>query len=155
MGEGTTFFLYLPALPIQEPESIDSDVFPLVRGEGQMVLVVEDENITRQAIVGSLDMLGYRVLEAANGRDALALFEQHTGAIDLVLSDMIMPEMGGRALFNALKQRDATVQVLLLTGHPLTGEELADLSAQGLRGWLLKPPSLEQLAQAVAQALED
>jgi CheY-like chemotaxis protein len=83
----------------------------------------------------------------------MEVFEQHAGAIDLVLSDVVMPEMGGKALLHALQEREPAVRLVLLTGHPLDERELEDLRALGLRSWILKPLSLEQLARIVAEAL--
>jgi two-component system cell cycle sensor histidine kinase/response regulator CckA len=154
-GVGTTFTLYLPALAVSHPQSP-----PLAReqpqqGHGETILVVEDSAATRQALVSSLEMVGYQVLQAANGQEALALYEQHAGEISLVLSDVVMPEMGGQALLRALKERDPAVRVVLLTGHPLEEREFEDLYALGLRDWVLKPLSVEQLAAVVARAMED
>ena len=162
VGEGTTFLIYLPALSIRQPEIIVQATAPLQQGKGQTILVVEDNAATRKALVESLELLNYRVLEAVNGREALALFDQYANdpvtldtpgrKIALVLSDVVMPGMGGQALFRALEQRDSTVKVVLLTGHPLQ-EQLENLQAQGLDGWLLKPPVLEQLAEMIARVL--
>jgi PAS domain S-box-containing protein len=153
MGEGTTFMLYLPALAVPRPQTPSLEAEQLVPGHGETILTVEDDAATRRAVVSSLEMLGYRVLEAANGQDALTTFEQHASEIRLVLSDVVMPEMGGQALFQALKQRDPAVKVVLMTGHPLEGQ-IESLRAQGLDGWLPKPPSMERLAEVVAQVLE-
>ena len=98
--------------------------------------------------------MGYQVLEASDGQEALDVFEAHADQIALVLSDMIMPKMSGQALFHALVQRDPEIKMLLLTGHPLREEEMESLQAQGLNGWLQKPPSLEKLARVVARTLE-
>jgi len=68
------------------------------------------------------------------------------------LSDVVMPGMGGMALFHALRERGWQMPVILLTGHPM-GKELEELRAQGLSAWLTKPLSIERLAQAVADAL--
>ena len=79
-----------------------------------------------------------------------------TQEIALVLSDVIMPQMGGIALFQALKEIDPGVRMILMTGHVFEEQldvELADLKAQGLRGWLHKPPNLEVIAQAVNEGL--
>jgi len=154
VGEGTTFILYLPALSLEQPETPRLGKEHLILGAGQVILVVEDDAATRLAVVSSLELLGYHVLEATNGREALAVFEAHADQIALVLSDMVMPEMGGRALFHALKQQEPEVKVILLTGHPLKEKEMEPLQVQGLSGWLLKPPSLEKLAEVVAQALK-
>ena len=99
-----------------------------------------------------MDLLGYRVLEAANGRQALDILERHAKEIALVLSDVVMPHMGGIALFHTLKQNHPGIPMVLLTGHAME-DELKELQAQGLSSWLLKPPSPEQLAQTVARVL--
>ena len=70
----------------------------------------------------------------------------------MVLSDVVMPGMGGVALLHALRQRGLTVKVVMLTGHPLE-REMENLRAQGLVNWLPKPPRLEQLAEVVARIL--
>jgi two-component system cell cycle sensor histidine kinase/response regulator CckA len=153
-GEGTTFILYLPALPLgrQDESTLRGEDLDLFRGHGQTILVVEDEPATRRALVDGLELLGYRILEAADGREALALYEQRGGGIDLVLSDAVMPQMGGQALFWALREQDPAVKVVLVTGHPLE-RELEGLRSEGLAGWLLKPLDIERLARVVAEAL--
>ena len=114
------------------------------------MLVVEDETTVRRALMESLERLNYRVLEATNGRDALELLEQHEVA--LVLSDVVMPGMGGIALFHAMKQKGSTVPVVLLTGHPME-KELEGMRGEGLSACLPKPPRLGQLAEVVARML--
>ena len=117
------------------------------------LLVIEDDAAVRSALVTTLETLNYQTLEAANGRDALAILEQRE-EIALVLSDLVMPEMGGSALFRALQRRGAAVPVVMLTGHPLE-EELQKLQEEGLAGWLLKPPTLESLSEVITQVLEE
>jgi CheY-like chemotaxis protein len=159
-GEGTTFTIYLPSPAQRQPESTSHETETLVQGQGQIILVVEDDAATRAALVDSLELLNYRVLEATNGREALSIFEQHVDYADtaeqiaLILSDMVMPEMGGKALLNALRERSKTAKVILLTGHPLDEGTFEELRPQGLQDWLLKPLSIERLSQVVAEALE-
>ncbi len=131
----------------------------LTKGEGETILVVEDNQATRQALVESLELLNYRTLEAENGREALEILERQTWEVSspevaLVLSDVVMPEMGGVVLFHALRQKGLMVKVVLMTGHPLE-EEMESLRTQGLSDWLPKPPSLEQLAQVLTRVLEE
>jgi two-component system cell cycle sensor histidine kinase/response regulator CckA len=153
VGEGTTFTLYLPALLTQRGRTSPPRPQPLIAGQGQTILVVEDEAATRKALADSLEPLGYQTLEAANGQEALTVFEQREGQIDLVLSDIVMPEMGGKALLRKLRQQYPDVKVVLMSGHPLEETEIEALRADGLADWLAKPPSLEQLARVVGQAL--
>jgi two-component system cell cycle sensor histidine kinase/response regulator CckA len=158
-GEGTTFTIYLPSLSRRQPKPILYKTEALVQGQGQLIMVVEDDSATRAALVDSLELLNYRVIEAINGREALSIFKQLAGQADaseqiaLVLSDMVMPEMGGKALLYALREISPTAKVVLLTGHPLDEGTLEDLKPQDLHNWLLKPLSIEQLSQVVAQAL--
>ena len=153
MGQDTTFTIYLPLHPLELPTDTSLDELPaLAKGQGEIILVVEDSVSTRKAIVESLELLNYRVLEATNGQEVLEVLEERGEEIALVLSDVVMPGMGGIALLHALREQGLAVQVVMLTGHPLENE-LEDLRAQGMIDWLPKPPGLEQLAEMVAQAL--
>ncbi|MBN2006557.1 MAG: response regulator [Anaerolineae bacterium] len=151
-GQGTTFNLYFPAArALQESEFLPPAV-DLPQAHGETLLVVEDNPAMRAALVETLSGLNYHVLEAPNGNVALAMLENHAGEVALVLSDMVMPEMGGAALFHAMRQRGLRIPVIMLSGHPLENE-LQDLQSQGLAGWLLKPPDLAHLAQALRRIL--
>ena len=109
----------------------------------------------RKSVVGSLELIGYKSLEAANGQEALLVFEQHAPRISMVLSDMVMPKMGGRALFHALRERDPEIKMVLMTGHPLREGDIQVLLEKGLKEWIAKPPSLTTLAEVIAQVLND
>ncbi|MBN1179527.1 MAG: PAS domain S-box protein [Anaerolineae bacterium] len=152
VGQGTTVTIYLPVLSAHQP--MVSPVRPrsVVEGHGEIILVVEDNTTLRAALVESIAALNYRILEAANGHEALEILEQHVGAVSLVLSDLVMPKMGGQALFHAMSARGLHLPVVMLSGHPME-EELEDLKAQGLAGWMLKPPDMEKLSQLLAQVL--
>ncbi|MFZ5918982.1 MAG: PAS domain S-box protein [Chloroflexota bacterium] len=152
VGRGTTFTIYLPALKVRPAEPALSDITALPQGQGQVLLVVEDEATLRAALVASLEQLNYQTLQAVNGEQALAVMEQQREQIDLVLSDVVMPGMGGIALFRALRQRGHQVPLILLTGHAMA-RELDALREQGLAAWLTKPPRLERLAQEIDSAL--
>jgi two-component system cell cycle sensor histidine kinase/response regulator CckA len=154
-GEGTTFTLYFPfgAGPADTPPP-DADA--LTRGSGETILVVEDDAAIRSALSASLELLNYRVLTARDGQEALALWEASRETIAMVLSDVVMPRMGGIALFHALKQRDPSVKVMLLTGHMMEQhleDQLKILKASGLADWMQKPPALSTLADAIARIL--
>jgi len=152
VGRGTTFRLYWPALSVTRPEAQVQVQPDAAQGEGQTILVVEDNVMMRTALLDVMGMLGYRVLQAANGREALAVCEQHKSEISLVLSDWVMPLMGGLALARELEERQIAVKVLMLTGHPLDYETKRAVPASVV-GWLLKPVDLDQLAEAVSRAL--
>jgi two-component system cell cycle sensor histidine kinase/response regulator CckA len=152
VDQGTTVTIYLPLSSALAVDTVSVEMQTLPKGHGETILVVEDSASMRKALIESLEELNYQVLEAVNGQDALTVFEQHGEQIQLILSDVIMPGMGGITLLHALRERRATVPVVMVTGHPLE-KEPEDLQAQGAIDWLLKPPRLEQLAEVVARAL--
>jgi two-component system, cell cycle sensor histidine kinase and response regulator CckA len=154
VGEGTTFAIYLPALAVRPAESSPPDVSAIPQGQGEVILIVEDGDAVRAALVDSLAGWNYQTLEATNGKAALALMETQGEQIALILSDVVMPEMGGKALFHTLRERGWSTPVILLTGHPME-KELEALRTQGLSAWLSKPPGLKRLAQAVSDALHE
>ena len=115
--------------------------------------MVEDDAAVRRTMVELLTLWAYHVLEAANGSEALALLlEQHV-QVDLIVSDVVMPQVGGVMLFKRLAAAGVTIPVILLTGHPLS-EELEGLRSRGLYAWLSKPPEIRQMAFTVAAALK-
>lgn len=118
-----------------------------------MILVVEDDAITRQALLDSLTLLTYRSVPAANGVEALAILEQFGNQIALVVTDVVMPLMGGLALFEEIQRRGIAVPVIMLTGHPMH-QQLDRLKERGLRAWMQKPVGLQQLAHEISMALE-
>ena len=126
---------------------------PTARGSKETILIVEDDQMTRTAYFEILSVLNYRALVAANGTQALAIFEQHNDEIALVLSDLSMPQLGGMAFFKELRKMRPDIKILVCSGRECK-DELTDASQVGVTGWLNKPVNLNQLAQAIAQALE-
>jgi CheY-like chemotaxis protein len=151
-GSGTTFTLYLPALTTRQPDDLDVPAEDLPRGAGEAILIVEDNAALREALRKMLTSLNYRILESANGHEALDILERRAGDVALVLSDLVMPRMGGEVLFYALGERYPEISMIVLTGHPME-EELKEMEAHGLGRHLLKPPDTEELAWAVAELL--
>ncbi len=152
VGKGTTFFLYLPMLETNEETAGSPDRSELQMGQGQKILLVEDNPVTREAILDSLTLLNYEVVTASNGREALMILVTKADDIDLVLSDAVMPEMGGMALFHAMQEQNLTMPMVLLTGHPLN-KEMENLQKLGLAGWLPKPPDLANISFLLAKVL--
>ncbi|MCA9934615.1 MAG: PAS domain S-box protein [Anaerolineales bacterium] len=152
INQGTTFYLYFPSHSIGNfnVPTLQNSNMPL--GQGQLVLVVEDEETMRRAFAESLNLLNYKVLEAGNGREALALLADHSNEIALVLSDAIMPEMGGIALFHTLRELHLSIPFVMVTGYAVE-KDIENLRALGLSGWLTKPADLVDLAQLLHQIL--
>lgn len=123
-----------------------------MRGRGETILVVEDQLATQEALVSCLEELNYQVLTAANGRDALAVYRQARDEVALVLTDMVMPEMGRRVLSQQLRQLSPDVKVVVVSGYPLDNET-KNMQSPDFVGWLRKLVALDRLAQVVAQVL--
>ncbi len=156
-GVGTTFKLYFPALPTQtSPDATRHKMAAISMGHGETVLIAEDNETTRLALMESLTTLNYRVLMAANGKEALDVLAQHEQEIALILSDVVMPEAGGLALLNTLREQKRLKPFLLLTGHPLKTEldTLRDLESDTSPiEWMTKPPNFEDLADKIRRIL--
>jgi signal transduction histidine kinase/ActR/RegA family two-component response regulator len=154
-GKGTTFILYFPALASRPelPAQVTAEEVP--HGHGEMILLVEDDPAVLRVTKSMLEYLGYQVLAATNGREALAVYQGHKDEIVLVMTDATMPEIGGVALTKALHEQEIGLKTLILSGYPLESEQEArELLAQGSVDWLQKPLNLAQLAQAVSQLLQ-
>jgi two-component system, cell cycle sensor histidine kinase and response regulator CckA len=153
-GKGTTFQLYLPSLMVQPSSKAETELHSFIRGHGETILVAEDEPTTRHALMEGLTLLNYRVICSTDGLEALNQLQQQPGRVDLILSDVVMPEMGGIALFRAIRSGGSPIPIILMTGHPLQNE-LDNLLKEGLNAWLMKPPRLKHLATLIAQALSN
>jgi signal transduction histidine kinase/ActR/RegA family two-component response regulator len=116
IDHGTTFKVYLPALDKTVPVALPQKSGAAVKGVGT-VLLVEDEPALRALAVASLKKLGYTVLEAGNGLEALAVFEQHPTKIDVVVADIVMPRMGGPELVEKLRAKRDDFAVIFMTGY--------------------------------------
>jgi two-component system cell cycle sensor histidine kinase/response regulator CckA len=116
-GSGTTFTIYLPAFaPVPEPVVTESPA-PTVQGSSETVLLVEDEDLVRQLTREILTRHGYRVLEAADGVAALEVVQQYGGAIDLMVTDVVMPRMSGNELVEHVRPLRPGMRVLYVTGY--------------------------------------
>jgi PAS domain S-box-containing protein len=148
VGQGASFYIYLPALPAQETPPLAIGRETLILGHHQTVLLVEDDEVTRNALQDGLVLLNYRVVSAAGGDEALDYLQHHPGKVALVLSDVVMPGMGGIALMRRLRELGQKMPVVLISGHPLP-EELEQLRQDGMSFWLPKPASLHQLSKVL------
>jgi len=150
-GQGATIVIYLPAMspsvaPAARPASFQTTAV------SARVLLVEDNPLLLEAMSDILTVLGCEVACAGNGQAALAVLDEQGSAIDVVVTDLIMPQMGGNALLAEMRARGLRTPVVILSGHPLEGE-LVELKQLGLAGWLLKPPDIKELAQLLASVL--
>jgi signal transduction histidine kinase/ActR/RegA family two-component response regulator len=152
LGEGATFRLYFPELAVPEELAVVPEGASLLTGSGECILLVEDDPTTREALQSLLESRNFSVLTAEDGIDALRVFEQGNPAIDLVISDVVMPGMGGVTLYYALRERGLDLKMLFITGHPLDRES-QNLLEESHVEWLLKPFSVQEFLKALQRML--
>jgi CheY-like chemotaxis protein len=149
-GAGSTFTVHLPAR--EAPPAAEPRRARTVRRGRETILVVDDEAVVLKAYGRLLRKLGYQVLTATDGEEALAVYREHGAAIALVLLDMVMPGQGGGATLDALKAHDPQVKVLLCSGYGLDGEA-EEILARGCAGFIQKPFSPEALSGKLRELL--
>jgi len=151
-GVGTTFNIYLPASAGEVPEEKQREKKQICRGEGT-ILIVDDEEAIREVTRGILESLGYLVIEARSGKEAISIYKEQGKNIDLVILDMIMPGMSGGATFDVLKSMNPQVKVILASGYPENGmaKEILD---RGVMGFLQKPFRIDDLSSKVQEVLK-
>ncbi len=118
-GRGTTFKVYFPVSEMKEVKVMETPVeksLPELRGS-ERILVVEDDSTIREAIIEALQPLGYRLLEASDGAEALRIIEEESEKIDLLLTDLVMPEVGGRELVEAILSKRPGTKVIVMSGY--------------------------------------
>jgi len=152
-GHGCTFNIYLPAV-----ESVLSDASPVVgeelsKGGAETILMVDDEEVVLDVGKEMLRQLGYTVLEARGGREAVEIYEEDKGKIDLVLLDMVMPGMGGKEAYDKMKEINPDVKVLLSSGYTKNGQA-AEILEQGCNGFIQKPFDIQELSGKMREILD-
>lgn len=154
VGVGTTFSVYFPVLETQEVAmQATEDTVRSLEGQGEIVLIVDDEAAIVETARETLECNGYRVLTAASGEQAIGVFQQQPVQIQLIVLDMMMPGMDGCETKSALRHIAPACRILATSGlrRPGSeGEKLADIN-----GFLAKPYSDEQLLRAVRNAIEN
>jgi len=149
-GEGTTFHIYLPLLSMVEDEGA-MEAGSLVLGQGETVLAVDDNEEVIVASREVLESLGYRVLIAHNGEEALGIYADSQAEIDLVILDVVMPKMGGRETLQALRGINPKVRAIFATGYDranvLQDAQFADVPA------INKPFNITELSRLLRQVL--
>jgi CheY-like chemotaxis protein len=150
LNHGTTFNIYLPASELEEATEIKIST-EIVKGD-EAILLVDDEEATIQVEELMLKKLGYEVIPALSGKQAVELYRDKMVGLDLVALDMIMPEMNGRDTYDALKKINPDVKVLLVSGYSLN-KQIEELMDRGCNGFIQKPFDIIQLSQKLREVL--
>ena len=153
VGKGTTFKIYLPRID-QEVDVDGAQISPSTALQGnETILLVEDEKNLRTLTRHLLERYGYAVLEAANGAEALTTSRQNTGTIHLLLTDIVMPGIGGRALAQKLSKERPDMKVVYMSGY--TGQTIGGQTVLNPGAFFLqKPFTRENLARKIREALD-
>ncbi len=155
IGSGTTFNIYLPASKeiknILHAKKTDED--KVMKGR-ETLLFVDDEEMIREVGSKILENLGYRVLTAKNGREAVDIFKDNKEDISLILLDLIMPDMGGSRAFDILKGIDQGVKIILLSGYSSDGE-VDGLLKRGCDDFVQKPFNIKELSKKIRMLLDN
>jgi two-component system, cell cycle sensor histidine kinase and response regulator CckA len=154
-GKGSTFLFYLPITTanggVNHQESQSKEA--ILRGQ-ETVLFVDDEQTIIEVMQDILEALGYRVLTANSGEEAVNIYDTMKGEIDLVILDVIMPGMGGMETFEAIKAMNPDVKVILSSGYSVNHitKEIMD---RGCRAFIQKPFNIETISKKVREVLQE
>jgi len=154
LHKGSHFALYLPAL--DAPGTVESGALQtdLPLGNGELILVVDDEESIREITRGTLETFGYTVMTASDGTEALALYADKKNEIAIVLTDMVMPFMDGPATIRALQRMNPQVRIIAASGLG-AGQRAGEGTLEGVSVFLNKPYTAEKLLRALAQVLKE
>jgi len=154
-GHGTTFSIYLPASD-QVVQKTSEPYEQIIKGDktkgDKTVLLVDDEEIVIDVGVQLLKKLGYNVLEAGSGKEAIQLFGEWCDKIDIVILDMIMPDIGGGEVYDSIKEIDPQVKVLLSSGYSIDGQA-TDILERGCNSFIQKPFNMAVLSNKIREVL--
>ena len=149
-GKGTTFSIYLPASEKKVRKAVKT-AEQLIKGTGT-VLLVDDEEVILEVGEGLLETMGYRVLIARDGKEAVEVYRKNKDDIDIVLLDMVMPNMGGSEAYDRMKEINSKVKVLLSSGYSINGQA-TEILERGCDGFIQKPFSVKKLSRKIREIL--
>ena len=150
VGQGTCFKVYLPAIATNLSPLPEVQALPI--GNSEQILIIEDETPIREVTQTVLEAHNYRVLTAANGIEALALYTEYRQSIDLVLTDMMMPGMGGELTIATLHRLNPKLRIIAMSGR-IRRDRFQQLTDIEVTNFLSKPYTTEDLLNIVQQVL--
>ncbi len=149
-GQGSVFSIYFPASEaLIQPDPIVSE--RIVEGD-ETILLVDDEEMILDVGVQFLEKLGYTVLEAKGGREAIQIYQENKDNIDMIILDMIMPDMGGSEVYDKIKAIDPEVKVLLSSGYSVEGQA-TEILKRGCNSFIQKPFNIKSLSGKIREVL--
>ncbi|MBF2063166.1 MAG: PAS domain S-box protein [Calothrix sp. C42_A2020_038] len=151
LGKGSRFQVYLPTSQEKINQTIEN--FKLSVGNGELILVVDDESVIIETMTSALETYNYKVLKANDGIEAIAMYAQHKDKINVVLIDMMMPMMSGENAIRTLKKMNPAVKIIAMSGISSTAM-LEKVTRNGIKQFLLKPFTAQELLSCLRNVLE-
>ena len=150
-GEGTTFTIYLPA---SEKEVVKERMISdeILKG-AETILLVDDEDMIIEVGREMLKAVGYKVLIARSGQEAIAIYRKKQDKIDMVILDMVMPYISGGETYNRLKEINPRIKVLLSSGYSIDGQA-SEILDRGCNGFIQKPFNIKGLSRKIREILD-
>lgn len=146
IGVGTQFQVYFPA--IDTPETMPIAESSLPKGQGELILVVDDEMAIREITKASLETYNYKAITASNGIEAVAIYAEHRDRICVVLTDMMMPSMDGPTTIRTLQKINPDVKIIAVSGLS-SSDKLSQAAGTGVKTFLSKPYTTQELLEAI------
>ncbi len=151
-GRGTTFNIYLPVSKNGGREKEKKIEVKMLKGS-ETILLIDDEKTIRNVGTEILNEIGYNVIPASGGKEGIGIYKKNTKNIDMIILDMIMPDMGGERTYNLLKEINADIKVLLSSGYSIKGQA-SEILEKGCDGFIQKPFNIRKLSQAIRKILD-
>jgi len=148
-GHGATFSIYLPASEKEVQQKVVRSAEEIIEGTGT-VLLVDDEEVILEVGQDLLEAMGYRVLTAGDGKEAIEVYKKNRDEIDIVVLDMVMPHMGGGEAYDRIKEINPDIKVLLSSGFSIDGEA-TEILERGCNGFIQKPFRMNELAERIIE----
>ncbi|MFH1146610.1 MAG: response regulator, partial [Pseudomonadota bacterium] len=152
-GLGTRFNIYLPAVKEGEADITVTRQEELLKGK-ETILLIDDEDVIRELGKEVLERLGYKVLLAADGVEAIEIYDKNAGQIDLVILDIVMPKAGGKSTFGELRAKNSALKVIISSGYSINGDA-QDLLRSGAHAFIQKPYRIDGLSSVIRRVLDE
>ncbi len=152
-GGGSTFNFYLPAVEAQIVKQLPDDIEDKILYGTETILIVDDEEIVITVSLEMLNNMGYNVLIARGGKEALEIFKKNKDKIALVILDIIMPDLGGSHVYNVLKKIKPDIKVLVSSGYSIDGQA-SEIMSRNCDGFIQKPFNMIKLSKRIRKILD-
>ncbi|MFO7555116.1 MAG: PAS domain S-box protein [Desulfobacterales bacterium] len=151
-GLGSVFCIYLPASEVPIPKV--PEVPEHIERGNETILLVDDEEIIIDVGAQLLERLGYTVLEARGGKEAVRIYRENRDKIDMLILDMIMPDIGGGEVYDEIKKIDPDVKILLSSGYSINGQA-TEILKKGCNGFIQKPFNMKNISKKIREVLKE